>query len=141
MEIKVKKIDSKAKVPDYAHPGDAGMDLYTTESYTLESGELNLFSTGIAVELPKGYSAVIKDKSSLPTKHSVHALAGVIDSGYRGEWKVPLINLGEEPVEIKQGQNIVQAVILSTPEVEIVEAEDLSDSSRGEGGFGSTGKF
>jgi len=141
MEIKIKKLKEEARIPEYAHSGDAGMDLYSTESYKLEPKEMKIFELGIAVEISSGYTALVKDKSSLAVDHKVHALAGVIDAGYRGEWKTPLINLGNEEVQIKKGQNIAQAIVLPIPEVEVQTVDSLSESERGEGGFGSTGKF
>jgi dUTP pyrophosphatase len=117
------------------------MDLYSIESYKLEPKEMKIFELGIAVEISSGYTALVKDKSSLAADHKVHALAGVIDAGYRGEWKTPLINLGNEEVQIKKGQNIAQAIVLPIPEVEVQTVDSLSESERGEGGFGSTGKF
>lgn len=141
MEVKIKKLKEDAKVPDSAHPGDAGIDLYSIDDYQLDPGEIRVFDTGIAVEIPEGYTAFGKDRSSMAAEHNVHVLAGVLDSGYRGEWGVTLVNLGGEPVKIEKHQKISQFVILPTPEVEVTEVDELSNSSRGEGGFGSTGKF
>jgi dUTP pyrophosphatase len=140
MQVRVKKLKEEAKVPEFAHQADAGMDLYSVESYTLDPGEVRVFDTGIAVELPEGYTAFAKDRSSMASKN-VHVLAGVLDSGYRGEWGTTLVNHSDQPVEIEKHQKIAQFVVLPIPEVEIEEVENLSDSKRGQGGFGSTGKF
>lgn len=140
MEVKIKKLKEEAKIPESAHPGDAGIDLYSIENYTLDPMEIRVFDTGIAVEIPQGYTAFGKDRSSMVMR-DIHVLAGVLDSGYRGEWGVTLVNLGDDPVEIEKYQKISQFVVLPIPDIEVTEVNELSNSSRGEGGFGSTGKF
>jgi dUTP pyrophosphatase len=140
MKLKVKKMSPDAKLPLYGHKGDAGMDLFSSLEYVLPKGEVFAVPTGIQVEIPKGYVGLIWDKSGVSLK-GVHRLAGVVDAGYRGEVKVVMINWGQSPFFIEKGMKIAQLLIQAVEEAEIVEVEDLEDSSRGEGGFGSTGKF
>lgn len=101
-------------------------------------GEIALVPLGIASEFPSGYFVSVRDRSGLAARHGLHALAGVIDAGYRGEWKVVLANLGSEPVRLEAGQAIAQGILQPVEEARIVEAETLSASRRAEGGFGST---
>jgi dUTP pyrophosphatase len=139
VEFKVKKLSLDAMIPSKDNPADAGIDIYTNESYTLQPGERYMFSTGISVEFPKGYVALLWDRSGLGSK-GIHRLAGVVDSGYRGEWKVVLLNTTDEPFEIKQGDKIIQCILQKFEPVEIKELKELSDSTRGEKGFGSSGR-
>ncbi len=141
MHINVKKLNPLAKIPSYAHPGDVGMDLYSIETYALAPGERRVFPVGFALEFPTGYAAIVKDKSSLPKNFGLHTMGGVFDAGYRGEYNVQLINLGTEPCTIEIGQKIAQLIIIPVAIPELVEVAELSESARGTGGFGSTGKF
>jgi len=140
MKIKIKKVNPEAKLPLYAHPGDVGMDLFSLEDYDLKPGERKIFFVGFALEFSEGYAAIVKDKSSLPNKAGIHTMGGVYDAGYRGEYNVQLINLGGEAYHISKGDKIAQLVIFPVVIAELQEAQELSDSSRGEGRFGSTGK-
>jgi dUTP pyrophosphatase len=140
MQIKVKRINPEAKLPEYAHPGDVGMDLFSTEDYNLKPGERKVFFVGFALEFPVGFAAIVKDKSSLPNKAGLHVMGGVYDAGYRGEYNVNLVNLGQESYQVSKGDKIAQLVIFPVEIVDLQEAQTLSDSSRGEGRFGSTGK-
>jgi dUTP pyrophosphatase len=140
MELKVKKIHPAAKLPVYSHPGDAGMDLFSCADKTLAPGELYPVPTGIQMAIPRGFVGLIWDKSGVSLK-GVHRLAGVVDAGYRGEVQVVLVNLGREPYEVKAGMKIAQMLIQPVQSVEIRESESLDDTSRGNGGFGSTGLF
>ncbi len=140
MKIKIKKLDPEAKLPSYAHPGDAGLDLFSLEDYELKPGERRIFPVGFALEFPTGYVAMVKDKSSLPKNGGLHTMGGVFDAGYRAEYNVNLINLGQEPYQIKRGDKIAQLVIFPVAIAELQEVETLSDSSRGAGNFGSTGR-
>lgn len=139
MKIRVKKLHPDAKVPAFAHPGDAGMDLYSVEDMVLVPGARASVPTGIAIELPDGYVSLVWDKSGPSHKFGVKTLGGVLDSGYRGEYLIGLVNLGQEPFEIKKGQKVAQLLIQRVEHPEIEEADELSDTSRGAGGFGSTG--
>jgi len=140
MEIKIKKINPEARLPQYAHPGDVGMDLFAIEDYDLKPGERRVFFVGFALEFPTGFAAIVKDKSSLPNKAGLHVMGGVYDAGYRGEYNVNLINLGQETFYISKGDKIAQLVIFPVEIVILEESDVLSSSSREEGRFGSTGK-
>jgi dUTP pyrophosphatase len=142
MKLKVKKISSGARLPVYQHPGDAGMDLFAAEDVRLEAGAVRAVPTGIKMAIPEGFVGLIWDKSGISLQ-GVHRLAGVVDSGYRGEVKVVMVNLGKEPHVFKQGQKVAQMLIQPVHPVEIVDAGEgeLDETSRGEGGFGSTGRF
>ena len=139
MNIRVKKLHPEAKVPVFAHPGDAGMDMYAVEDMVLKPGERASIPTGIAIELPDGYVSLVWDKSGVSHKFGVKTLGGVLDSGYRGEYLIGLVNLGQVNFDIKKGQKIAQLLIqkVEHPEIEVVE--ELSETSRGTGAFGSTG--
>lgn len=140
MELKVKKIQMDAKLPQYGHAGDAGLDLFSSIDFVLEKGRVEAIPSGIKVAIPDGYVGLIWDKSGVSLK-GVHRLAGVIDSGYRGEVKVVMINLSDKSFAIDKGMKIAQMLVQPITMVRVVEAEDFDDTSRGEGGFGSTGKF
>jgi dUTP pyrophosphatase len=140
MEIKVKRIHPEAKLPVYGHPGDAGFDLFACEGLVLGPGEVKAVPTGIALAIPRGFVGLIWDKSGISLK-GVHKLAGVVDAGYRGEVRVVMVNLGRAPYEIHAGMKIAQMLVQPIQEARIVEADSLDDTSRGEGGFGSTGLY
>lgn len=140
MQIKIKKLYPDTKLPNYAHPGDVGMDLYAREDYLLKPGERRVFFVGFALEFKNGYAALVKDKSSLPNKAGLHTMGGVYDAGYRGEYNVNLINLSQEAYQIHVGDKIAQLVVIPVTIAELKEVEVLNESSRGEGRFGSTGK-
>lgn len=137
--FKVQKLVRNAKLPAKDNAEDAGIDVYTNENYTLKAGEVHAFSTGISVEFPKGYVALLWDRSGLGAK-GIHRLAGVIDSGYRGEWKVVLANLTKKPYKIAVGDKIAQCVMQKFEPVKISEAKQLKVSKRGKRGFGSSGR-
>ena len=140
LKIKIKKI-ADAKTPSYAHKGDSGVDLYAAEDYTLKPMERKLVSTGIRIAIPHGYEAQVRPKSGLAVEHGIsHANSvGTIDSGYRGEIKVPLINFSDRPYKIEKGKKIGQMVFAKVEEAIFEETDELDSTSRGEGGFGSTG--
>jgi len=140
MELKVKRIHPQAKLPSYGHPGDAGLDVFSSEDYILRPGEIRPVQTGVKVAIPQGYVGLIWDKSGISLR-GVHRLAGVVDAGYRGEVQVVMVNLGREPYEIKAGMKIAQMLIQPVIEIKVTEVEDLDDTSRGEDGFGSTGLY
>ncbi len=139
--LKIKKISEKAIVPNYAHDGDAGLDLYSVEELVLEAGERALIHTGIQIELPKNTEAQIRPRSGLALKHGITTLnsPGTIDEGYRGEIGVILINHSKECFKIETGMKIAQIVIKPILNVQIEEANELSDSERKANGFGSSG--
>ncbi|MEM5832108.1 MAG: dUTP diphosphatase [Candidatus Aenigmatarchaeota archaeon] len=138
MHLKVKKLSESAKLPERKRVGDAGLDLYCIESFEINPKEIKLVSTGIAVEIPKGYVGIIKDRSGLAIK-GLHVLAGVVDENYRGEVKVVLINLGDEKLSIEKNSRIAQLLIIPYLNCDVIEVNELSESNRGEKGFGSTG--
>ena len=131
-------------MPRYAHgpEEDAGMDLHAVEAVTMAPGETKLVPTGLVIELLPGFEAQIRPRSGLALKHSITLpnSPATIDPGYRGEIRVILQNLGREAFEIHAGDRIAQMVIARYEAVEWVEGDDLSDSLRGEGGFGSSGR-
>lgn len=139
MKIKIMKIDEGAKVPMYACPGDAGMDLFSNEDVFILPGKRVLISTGICVEFPEEFVALIWDKSGIALKKGLTKIAGVIDSSYRGEWKIALFNLGSEKIQINKGDKIAQVLFQRIEKAQVEIVESLSETSRGEGGFGSTG--
>jgi dUTP pyrophosphatase len=140
MELKVKKIHKDAKLPCYGHVGDAGLDLFSVMECVLKGGEARAISTGIQVAIPDGYVGLIWDKSGISLKN-VHRLAGVVDAGYRGEIKVVMTNLSTEAFPIEKGMKIAQMLIQPVIKVKVVDSEVLDDTSRGENGFGNTGKY
>jgi len=140
MELRIKRLKSEAKLPTYAHLGDVGLDLYSLEDKMLAPGERHIFFVGFALEFPEGYAAIVKDKSGLPKNFGLHTMGGVFDAGYRGEYNVNLINLGSESYHVKKGDKIAQLVIFPVVIAKLIEVDKLSDTSRGEGRFGSTGK-
>jgi len=139
MEIQIKRLKPHAKLFSYAHKGDAGADVYSAEEYLLIPGQRRTISTGIAVAIPEGYVGLVWGKSGIASRNGVTTLAGVIDSGYRGEVGIVLANLGEEPFRIERGMKVAQFLIQKVESVEFIEAEELDQTTRGEGGFGSTG--
>lgn len=130
------------EVPAYAHPGDAGADLVSTESLRLEPGQRALIPTGVRIALPDGYAAFVVPRSGLAAKHGITIVnsPGTVDAGYRGEIKVSLLNT--DPVEafdIAQGDRIAQLIVMPVTRARFIPVDDLPDSVRGSGGFGSTG--
>lgn len=139
MELRIKRLKPDAKLPTYAHPGDVGLDLYSLEDHVLNPGERHIFFVGFALEFPEGYAAIVKDKGGT-SKNGLHTMGGVFDAGYRGEYNVNLANLGNEPYHVKKGDKIAQLVIFPVVIAKLVESNELSDTSRGHGRFGSTGR-
>ncbi|MGG0413539.1 dUTP diphosphatase [Peribacillus simplex] len=140
-EIKVRKIHPDARIPAYAHHGDAGMDLFSIEEIIINPGESVLVKTGIQLELPTGTEAQIRPRSGLALKHSVTVLntPGTIDQGYRGEIGVILINHGKEKFKVEKSMRIAQMVISTFLNVNVNCVDYLTATERAEGGFGSTG--
>ena len=140
MFVYVKKLVGSAMIPARANKTDAGYDLWSVESYTLKPLERKLFKTGISVEIPEGHYGRIAPRSGLAYKHGLDVLAGVIDSSYRGEIGVILINLGDKDVYITHGDRVAQLIVESCRYPEMIQVDELGVSNRGIGGFGSTGK-
>ena len=141
MNIIIKKLSPNAVLPSYAHPGDAGMDLCACEGVVIASGAFAVVKTGIALELPAGTEGQVRPRSGLAAKHGVTVLnaPGTIDEGYRGEIGVILINHGKDTFHVEPGMRIAQLVIAPTHRATLRETAALTDTSRGAGGFGSTG--
>ena len=141
MELRVRRINPEAIIPAYAHSGDAGLDLHASEDVALDPGVARLVRTGVAIELPEGTEAQVRPRSGLALKHSVTVLntPGTIDEGYRGEVGVVLINHGPATFQVTRGMRIAQLVVQKRWTVQVVEVDGLTDTTRGAGGFGSTG--
>lgn len=144
LAVPVLRLDPDLPLPEYAKPGDAGVDLHARESVTLlPGGGRALVATGVAVAIPQGYAGFVQPRSGLALKHGVTCLntPGLIDAGYRGELKVLLVNTDPaEPFEIVRGERIAQLVIQAVEHVDLVEVEVLDETDRGDGGFGHTGR-
>lgn len=147
MTLQVKKLHPNAHLPERAHPTDAGMDLRVLFKDSdppvliLKPGNRALLPTGLAVAVPNGYVGLIWPRSGLAAKHGIDSLAGVVDSGYRGEVHVALINHGDKDFEIHNGDRIAQLLIQKVELTEVLEVTELdSETDRGAGGFGSTGR-
>lgn len=140
MKIKIKKLDPNAKIASYAHPGDAGMDFFAVERTTISSGERLGVKTGISIEIPDGYVGLFWDKSGIAINKGLKTLGGVIDAGYRGEIIIGLVNLGDAEHIFEIGDKVAQMLIQKVEQPEIHMIDELSQTTRGIGGFGSTGK-
>jgi dUTP pyrophosphatase len=141
LAVKIKRIDKGLPLPAYAHTGDAGCDLYSRDEIILKPGERTLIGTGIAIALPIGHAAFIQPRSGLAAKYGITIVntPGLIDCQYRGEIKVILLNTDKESFTVKRGDKIAQMVIQKVEEATFIEAEELEETERGDGGFGSTG--
>jgi len=141
VDVAVVRLDRALPLPSYARRGYAGLDLRASESVKLEPGKRRLVPTGLAIAIPEGHAGLVLPRSGLAMEKGVTVLnaPGLIDSGYRGELKVLLINHGPAVVAIERGERIAQLVIQAVARARLVEVERLPDSARGEGGFGSTG--
>lgn len=143
MELACRRLTNGATLPSRAHEGDAGLDLYASEAATLAPGARESVGTGIAVEIPEGHAGMVLPRSGLAARHGITLVnaPGLIDSGYRGELRVLLLNTDRnEPFEVAPGDRIAQLLITPCAEVSPVEAVELSVSERGNGGFGSSGR-
>lgn len=140
MNIEVKKLDPNAKLPVRAHEGDAGLDLCALEGAVIGAGERGVVGTGIAIAVPLGHVGLIMDRSGLAAKQGITNLGGVIDSGYRGEWKVIMLNTSDKPYEVAAGERIAQILVVPIALPDVCEVSELDDTMRGEGHFGSTGR-
>jgi dUTP pyrophosphatase len=127
-------------LPEYSSLGAAGADLYASEALTLAPGERAAVATGLRIEIPPGHAGLVWPRSGLAVRHGIDTLAGVIDSDYRGELRVVLVNHGGEPVRIEPGDRIAQLVVQKVERAAFVSARELAGTARGEGGFGSSGR-
>ena len=142
VDVLIQRLDPGLPQPSYAHPGDAGCDLFAAQDVDLGPGERALVPTGLAIALPAGWAAFVHPRSGLAARHGVTVVnaPGTVDAGYRGEIKVTLLNTDRsEPVSFRRGDRIAQLVIQPVPPVRFLEVDQLPGSARGEGGFGSTG--
>jgi dUTP pyrophosphatase len=141
IEVEIVRLRAEARVPERAYAGDAGVDLAACEPVTLAPGERALVSTGLAVAIPNGFAGFVQPRSGLATRHGVTIVnaPGLIDSGYRGEIQVVLLNTDKEATfSAEAGERIAQLVILPVPEVVLREVDELPSSERGVRGFGSS---
>lgn len=134
-----KRIDDRAVLPNYAHEGDSGMDLYALEGVAIHAFGFAKLRTGVACDIPEGYELQIRPRSGLAAKKGVVAAFGTVDMGYRGEIGVTLFNHSGQAAEIAAGDRIAQVVLAPVVRAEVVETQTLSQTERGTGGFGSTG--
>ena len=144
LKVQIKMLDDGLEPPSYAHPGDADADLRSRIDFTLAPGERRLIPTGVALALPDGYAAFVHPRSGLATKHGISIVnaPGTVDAGYRGEISVTLINTdAAQPVTLRRGDRIAQLVIQRVEHAQFLPVDELPDSVRGTGGFGSTGGF
>jgi dUTP pyrophosphatase len=139
VKLKVKKLHPDAILPHYAHPGDAGLDIFSVEDILVKAGEKAIISTGIAIEYPEGYCTLIWDKSGLAGNSGIKTMGGVFEHIYRGEYKIIVFNTSKTDYQVKKGQKIAQILVQPIITAEIEETQELSETVRGEGRFGSTG--
>ena len=140
MELRVTRLHKDAKLPQYGHKGDAGLDVFSVIDVVLEPMQALPVPTGVKIAIPEDHVGLIWDKSGIAL-NGIHCLAGVIDSGYRGEVKIVMINLSRKHFVIAKGMKIAQMLVQPVITMEVVESDELAETVRGEGGFGSTGKF
>lgn len=141
INVKISKAKDNAIIPKYAKPNDAGVDLCSTEEYTLKPGERKLISTGLKISLPKGYEAQVRPRSGLALKNGISIVntPGTVDADYRGEIGVIAINLGQEAFKIEPGMRIAQMIFNKVEHATFEEVKELDATERGEGGFGHSG--
>ena len=142
IDVMIKRLDKSIELPSYAYTGDAGLDLRASESVTIEPLKRVLIPTGLAIAIPEGYAGFVQPRSGLALKLglSIANTPGLIDSHYRGELKVCAVNLdNSRPIHIERGERIAQLVIQRVPVVQLLEVDELDQTDRGAGGFGSSG--
>lgn len=141
INIKIKLLNESAILPEKQHDSDAGYDLFSIEKIILKPNEIHKVKTGIAIQIPTNYGGLVLPRSGLSSKHGISLIntPGLIDSGYRGELLIPLINHSVKEYEIHKHERIAQLILIESPEVNIEVASDLDDSDRDSKGFGSTG--
>ena len=143
IELQIKLLDEELPMPRYQHEGDAGLDLPSRIDFVLEPGERAMIPTGIAVAIPRGYAGFVLPRSGLASRHGIALVnsPGLVDSGYRGEMSIVMINTDKrEPFHIKRGDRIAQLVIQRIEQATLVQVDQLDETARGGGGFGSTGR-
>ena len=140
IHVKIKRLDKDLPLPSYGYEGDAAFDLFTREEVELSPGERYAVPTGVALEIPDGFVGLVWDKSGIGIKSGLKTLGGVVDSTYRGEVFVGVVNLSQETYIFERGDKVAQMMIQKKESVQIEEVSELSDTDRGDGAFGSTGK-
>lgn len=140
MKISVKRLHKDAVIPKHAKKGDAAIDLSACEERILKPMAKEVIKTGISMAIPEGYAGFVWDRSGMAAKHSIHSMAGVVDSGYRGEIMVVMINLGTEDFKVEKSMRIAQMVIQPVSTAVMEEVDELDPTERGSGAFGSTGR-
>ncbi|MBW2972094.1 dUTP diphosphatase [Candidatus Woesearchaeota archaeon] len=139
VQVRIHRLDKTVDMPKYAKQGDAAFDLQSAESKTIKAGHKELVKTGLRIAVPEGYCGLIWDRSGLAAKHGIHCLAGVLDSGYRGEIILVLHNLGKEDFMIDKKMRMAQMLIQPVAAANLLEVEELEDTERSAGGLGHTG--
>jgi dUTP pyrophosphatase len=142
IELPVRRLRDDAVLPSRAYPGDAGLDLAACEEWEVGPGQRAVVSTGLAVAIPEGYAGFVLPRSGLARRHGITIVntPGLIDSGYRGEVQVTLLNTdAAEAFRVEPGMRVAQLVVLAVPEARLVEVDELPATERGAGGFGSSG--
>jgi len=140
MKLNIKKLHPEAKLPKYAHDTDSGMDLFALNDMAIKPGEIAHIETGIAIDLPNGYAALVWDKGSIGMVHGLKTLGGVFDAGYTGDYTIGLINLSDKNYKVEKGSKVAQLLIQKIEHPEIIEVKKLKKTKRGSNRFGSTGK-
>ena len=139
MHLKVKKLNTEAKLPTHGHPGDAGMDFYTIDDVVFAPGAQSSVHTGVSIEIPEGYVGLVWDKSSISFNKGLKVMGGVIDASYRGEVIMNLLNVTDHEVVLPKGHKVAQMLIQKFEHCDILEVGELSETVRGHGREGSTG--
>ena len=140
VRVRFQRLCAEAVPPHYGRLGDAGMDLYSCECHTLQPGERHLFGTGLAIAIPGGYVGLVWDRSGLAASSGLTTLGGVIDSNYRGELRVVVLNTGSEPYFVEAGHRIAQLLVQPVASIALDEVSELDSTERGVEGFGSSGR-
>ena len=139
MLLKWKRLHRDAQIPQYAHEGDAGFDLRSVDSHCIWPSETVVVKTGLACEIPAGFEMQIRGRSGISAKTSLVCKIGTVDSGYRGEIGVILMNCGEDMIRLSAGERVAQGIVAPVVRCEMEEVNELSETARSDGGFGSTG--
>jgi dUTP pyrophosphatase len=137
---RIKKLHPDVQLPVYKRPGDAGMDIFSREDFMLVPGEQHVFMTGWSLALPPGFVSLIWDRSGMAAKNGIKVMGGVIEHSYRGEYGVVLINLTKAPYEVKRGDRIAQLLIQPICTAALEEVDELDETHRGDGAWGSSGR-
>jgi dUTP pyrophosphatase len=140
MKLEVKKLDPRAKLPSYAHPGDAGLDLFALETVTIPPRSRQRIHTGVAIVIPQGYVGLVWDKGGPSFKYGLTSVGGVFDAGFTGEYILCLYNTTDEPYTFSAGEKVAQLLVQAVERVDVTEIDQLPATSRADGAFGSTGK-